>query len=358
MPTRKSLFDLKYAIAGFLNRQPNTFIVNSRNNLLTAINNAKDFVQRAIDFEYARVSVLVPNVSLIRGGNLDNAVLFEEEFGSPMPGTYPEPFYGPTAGGLPVQIACPSPANPPPCQPPSAYGPRTPPQYWGGPFAPMEPHFPGGGGGRPLGPSQQFPRQFSPFGSGWSGGSSWDDTPPSWRMFAPEIPPPPHVDLKKVLIGYLPFVDNTGVAPMKIYSKQEWADRRRRMSDEFTSLRISEAKSMLAATGFGIIMDGKKFFVDPQSPQVFGWQNQLNVFFDGIRWLEDFDDVEQCQSHQQFLLDYAFDILLYRAVTELNFFLKEDERVNISSKQWDVSWNNVMQWNATIFGNTTDVSLD
>jgi hypothetical protein len=161
-----------------------------------------------------------------------------------------------------------------------------------------------------------------------------------------------------VLIGYLPFVDNTGVAPIKIYSKQEWADRRRRMSDEFTSLRISEAKALLAATGFGIIMDGKRFFVDPQSPQVFGWQRTLNVYFDGIRWLEDFDETHPVQTHQQFLLDYCYDILLYRAITELNFFLKEDERVTISKDQWNLAWNNVVQWNATIFGNTTDISLD
>lgn len=166
------------------------------------------------------------------------------------------------------------------------------------------------------------------------------------------------MDLKKVLIGYLPFIDNTGVAPMKIYSKQQWADRRLRLAYEFTTLRISEAKALLAATGFGIIMDGKRFFVDPQSPQVFGWQNALNVYFDGIRWLEDFGDTDWCQSHQQFLLDYCFDILLYRSIMELNFFLKEDERVNVSNAQWTTAWNNVINWNATIFGNTTDVSLD
>lgn len=316
MPTRKTILDLKLAVAGFLNRQPNTFVVNGRDNLLTAINNAKDFIQRAVDFEYARVSVIVPNVNLIRGGSLDNALLFEQMFGSPAPGTFPEPFYGPALGQVALPLTC------PPTFTPFNYGSckdRCEPDCTAAWVMPQ--------------PT-------------WSSGWNWWDEPP------------PRVDLKKVLIGYLPFIDNTGVAPMTIYSKQSWADRRKRMANEFTTLRANEAKAMLAATGFGIIMDGKKFFVDPQSPQVFGGQSTLNVYFDGIRWLEDFNNYTQCQPHQQFLLDYTFDVLLYRSIMELNFFLKEDERVTLSDKQWMLAWNNVIQWNATVFGNTTDVSLD
>lgn len=334
MPTRKTLQDLQYKIAGSLNRQPSTFIVNSQNNLLSAINNAKDFIQRAIDFEYSRVSVLVPNVQLLTGGNLDNAVLFEEEVGAYMPGG--QPFYGPALAGNPVQVCQPSSSSPPPCDPPSNYRRRNPPQYPEGVYPPN---------------GKWTDRYYHKEENGWeSVRSSWsmDDCPP----------PSKHVDLKKVIIGYLPFIDNTGVVPMTIYSKQEWADRRRRLSNEFTSLRINEAKALLAATGFGIIMDGKKFFVDPQSPQVFGWQSALNVYFDGYRWLEDFDETAGCEPHQQFLLDYCSDLLFYRAIMELNFFLKEDERVSISNAAWNTAWSNVVQWNATIFGNTTDVSLD
>lgn len=74
MPT--TLVDLKDAVAAFLGRNKTDFVVSSKDNLLRAINNAKDFTQRAIKLEYARVFAQVSNVDITNGGNLDNAVLY------------------------------------------------------------------------------------------------------------------------------------------------------------------------------------------------------------------------------------------------------------------------------------------
>lgn len=69
--------DLKNAIASYLTRNLADFVaVGSRDILLQAINNAKNYAQRAADFEYARVYTKVLNVVPADGGNLDNAVLY------------------------------------------------------------------------------------------------------------------------------------------------------------------------------------------------------------------------------------------------------------------------------------------
>lgn len=320
MPTHKTLFDLQDAIAGYLNRQPSTFVTGGKDNLLRSINNAKDYVQRAIDFELAKVSILVRHVDLLHGGSLKHAVLFEHpEYGAP----WPPPWDTDGVGGLP------------------------------------RPEFP-----NEQTPDGCFPSQWQP----WicqcgchrhvsECNRGWQLLETSWRTYSPVFRDKP-VDVKRVLRGYLPFINNSGVAPIGIISKQEWASRRKRLSDEFTSLRLNEAKAMLAATGFAIVLDGTRFFIDPQSPQVFGGQAVMNVYFDAIRWLEDFDPLKGCQEHLQFLLDYCFDILLYRSLAELNIFLKEDERVVITKTAWDEAWRNVVLWNATTEGNTVDVSLD
>ena len=60
-----------------------------------------------------------------------------------------------------------------------------------------------------------------------------------------------------------------------------------------------------------------------------------------------------------FLLDYCFDYMMFRTIYELNFYLKEDSRVELSDKLMESIWDNVQKWNYTIIGNTvSDNSLD
>lgn len=53
-----------------------------------------------------------------------------------------------------------------------------------------------------------------------------------------------------------------------------------------------------------------------------------------------------------FLLDYCFDYMLFRTIYELNFFLKEDSRVALSDTFMQALWENMKMWNITIIGNS------
>jgi hypothetical protein len=57
-----------------------------------------------------------------------------------------------------------------------------------------------------------------------------------------------------------------------------------------------------------------------------------------------------------FLVENCFDFLMFRSIAELNFFLKEDDRVQISAAVLDSYWNNVKMWNATVVENATNSS--
>jgi hypothetical protein len=60
-----------------------------------------------------------------------------------------------------------------------------------------------------------------------------------------------------------------------------------------------------------------------------------------------------------FLIENCFDFLMYRSIFELNFFLKEDERVAISDSMLQLTWQNVVAWNETVVRNsTTDAKLN
>jgi hypothetical protein len=62
----KTITTLKKAIAAFTRRSEASFVVDSNDNLLQAINNAKDFAQREVDFEFSLVTAYkdVPDVTL------------------------------------------------------------------------------------------------------------------------------------------------------------------------------------------------------------------------------------------------------------------------------------------------------
>jgi len=61
-----------------MGRERSTFIRNGFDVLLQACNNARLYAERSIDFELSRVSVEIPNVSLTNGASLDDAVLFSD----------------------------------------------------------------------------------------------------------------------------------------------------------------------------------------------------------------------------------------------------------------------------------------
>jgi hypothetical protein len=60
-----------------------------------------------------------------------------------------------------------------------------------------------------------------------------------------------------------------------------------------------------------------------------------------------------------FLLENCNDFMLYRSVVELNFFLKDDSRVQISQSKMSEVWESVLSWDNSLVENTAeDANLD
>lgn len=74
------------------------------------------------------------------------------------------------------------------------------------------------------------------------------------------------------------------------------------------------------------------------------------VYVDGIQWLSDFS----ADGDTNFLLTFCFDYLLFRSILELNFFLKEDQRIPVSAKLLEDTWTSVKAWNASVVYNGLD----
>jgi|ERR1043165_862082 hypothetical protein len=243
----RKLGELRLAVAGFLQRKPEDFLRGAGSDdevdLLTlACNNARLWAERQIDFEKSKVAVDLPNVSLVDGADLGDAVLHSD-------------------GSTPVRV-------------------------------------------------------------------------------------------KKIRTPFLPLT-GTSIFPVDLLTKKAWDNR---IKARFEHIRPNSVTIIPTVTNlpYAVIQDGDLIFVAPPDSTTFP-SGVVNVYLDVIQWLDDYTDVDQTD----FLLDFAFDWLMYRAIYELNFFLKEDERVSLSTKLIGDAWNAVVKWNQELVeANTDDANLD
>jgi len=232
---------LKVAVAGFMQRDPSTFVrtVNAVtwDVLLQACNNARLYAERLIDFELAKVPIQIESVTLTTGGSLANAKL--------------------------------------------------------------------------LGTSTA-------------------------------------VGVKKLLDVFLATGDG-GTYPIKLQTKAYWNKRMLRRienllpTDVANSLRVIETPLSLTQIGQTIAVAPPDASALPSA--------SFTVYAEAVRWLSPYTSAG---TETDFLLDYCFDWLQYRAIQELNFFVKEDERVQLSTSLVNDAWRAIVQWNGELVASTAD----
>lgn len=77
------------------------------------------------------------------------------------------------------------------------------------------------------------------------------------------------------------------------------------------------------------------------------------VWLDVIRWLPDYVN----DSDTDFLLTHCTDYMVLRTVQMLNFFLKEDVRIPVSSTLLEAAWKSVRVWDTNLVQGTTSNSM-
>src|SRR6266436_403196 len=149
-------------------------------------------------------------------------------------------------------------------------------------------------------------------------------------------------------VGTLPI-------PVELISRDVYVQRIKRRFSGLSSLAsVTDVITSFAPFPFVVIQVGTTVQIFPADTTQLGSGN-VTLFFDILQWLPDFVQLID----GSFLFDFAFEYMIFRTLYYLNFLLKEDQRVAITSKMLDDTWTNVVQWNATyIASSTDDASLD
>ncbi len=94
-----------------------------------------------------------------------------------------------------------------------------------------------------------------------------------------------------------------------------------------------------------VIHDGLNVYLspapnDPEEPK--------DLYFYAVKWLPRV--VKDTDTN--FLFDYGFDFLMYRSIYELNFFIKEDERFQVSTRMLQDAWASLTAWDISLVSPT------
>lgn len=145
--------------------------------------------------------------------------------------------------------------------------------------------------------------------------------------------------------------DATTIVPIKIYNRDDYLKRiGRRFANAVQDTQVNLEPINIP---FGIFRLGEKIYVVPAAGFSAGL-SAVTVHMDVFPWMTPYTT----GAETDFLLDYCFDYMLFRTISELNFFLKEDQRVVLSSQVVDDAWKSLTAWNAAIVEQSDDVSLD
>lgn len=94
--------------------------------------------------------------------------------------------------------------------------------------------------------------------------------------------------------------------------------------------------------GPAVIHDGQHVYITPaQTGQYWLW-------FYAVKWLPRL----VLDSDTNFLLVYGFDYVMYRALVELNFYIKEDERFPVNKTLLTDTWSSLVDWDVSLLSPT------
>ena len=158
------------------------------------------------------------------------------------------------------------------------------------------------------------------------------------------------VRIKKIRTPYLPLHDSTEgkYFPVDLMSKKKWDDRvKARWEGAHPNDRADFA--YISDCPYCLVQQGNTIFIAPPNARAFR-EGTLTIALDAITWLPDYVD----GTETDFILDNCFDWLMYRAIYELNFFLKEDDRVQISTSMMTDAWNAIVIWNNELQASSVD----
>lgn len=153
--------------------------------------------------------------------------------------------------------------------------------------------------------------------------------------------------------AFLPFQDNTGQFQIEVVSRDSDMREKGRAFKNVQTTDPRTIKPWVGSGTFRLVRHNNLIYLSPFD-QTTSSTNR-DVFMDVVVWLPDYvkDD------DNDFFLEHCEDFMVLRSVYQLNFMLKEDQRVVISAKAMEELWETVLKVdNDAVTGSCDDANLE
>ena len=164
------------------------------------------------------------------------------------------------------------------------------------------------------------------------------------------------VSVKSIAKAFLPIAGTTdGWFPIEVMSRDKHLERLQRYYDQVTDLTTVNGAQTSLVPYFAVVRTGDLLYLTPNDTAVYGNVDPIDVRFDVFKWLPDYST----DGSTDFLLTHCETFMLLRSAYQLNFFLKDDQRINISNAVMEKEWHSVVAWDSNLVVNSSsDANLD
>lgn len=161
------------------------------------------------------------------------------------------------------------------------------------------------------------------------------------------------VSVRTIERAYLPFSDQSGQFMIEVVSRDS---DMRETGRHFRNVQTTDPREIKPGTNngtFRLVRANDRIYLSPFDTTTSA--TRRDVYMDVVAWLPEYVQ----ENDSDFFLEHCEDFMVLRAVYQLNFFLKEDQRVAISEKAMASLWETVLKVdNDAVSGSSDDVSLD
>lgn len=169
------------------------------------------------------------------------------------------------------------------------------------------------------------------------------------------------VDLKQIERAYLQYNGATNYTPINFISQNDMVKRVQRRYEAPRDSRYNNQPVSDPVGFYSLVQQGETIRLYPWNDTDMS-PTTATVALDAVRWLLPYaEKVSAVQPagtvDTDFLMKYCTDWLLYRSIIELNYFLKEDQRVAISRGTMEVVWQSVLDWDNGLVASKDDGNL-
>ena len=161
------------------------------------------------------------------------------------------------------------------------------------------------------------------------------------------------ISVRTIERAYLPFTDNSGQFEIRVVTRD--ADMREK-SRAFEHAQTTDQTVLGTGSSSGtfrLVRNNERIYLSPFDQTTV--QTTRDVYMDVVKWMPDYIGNED----NDWFLEHCEDFMLMRAVYQLNFMLKEDQRVAISEKTMAEVWETVLKVdNDAVIGSSDDADLE